>query len=96
MQQERNVVLRDIQVALVDVGDPGQRVEILDLRAVGIVHDLAVLAVADAENLFERLAVGEFDDGDSRTRGGRRSRWPCTRSGLVGIGGDGRPDEGRS
>ena len=43
VQQERNVVARDIQIALVDLGDPGQRVQVLDGRAFGIVDDLPFL-----------------------------------------------------
>ena len=42
MEQEGHVVARDVHVALVDLGGPGHRVEIFDLRAVGIVDDLAV------------------------------------------------------
>ena len=64
MQQEGHVVFRHIHVARVDVGHPGHRIQIFNLRAVGIVDDLAVLAVADAEDLVERFAVGKLDDGE--------------------------------
>ena len=40
IQQERDVVARDVQIALVDLGDPGQRVQVLDGRAFGVVDDL--------------------------------------------------------
>ena len=63
MQQEGDVVARHVHVALVDLGGPGHRVEVFDLRTVGIVDDLAVLLVADAEDLVERLALGKLDDG---------------------------------
>ena len=62
VQQERNVVARDVEIALVDLGDPGQRVQILDGRAFGVVDDAAVLAEADAGQLVERLALGVIDD----------------------------------
>jgi hypothetical protein len=67
VQQEGDVVLGDVEVAVVDLGGPGHLVELLggDLRAVGIVLDDAVLVlVADAEDLVQRLALGEFDDGE--------------------------------
>ena len=41
VEQERNVVAARIEVALVDVDDVRQRIEIGDCRAVGIVNDLA-------------------------------------------------------
>ncbi len=44
IQQERNVVAREIEIALVDLGDPGQLVQIFDDGAFGIVNDVAVLA----------------------------------------------------
>jgi hypothetical protein len=48
MQQKRNVVAAHIQVALVDIGDVGQGVEILNLRPVGGVRDRTILAVRDS------------------------------------------------
>ncbi len=63
MQQERHVVARHVHVALVDLGGPGHRIQVFDLRAVGVVDDLAVYLVADAENLVQRLALRELDDG---------------------------------
>jgi hypothetical protein len=63
VEQERDVVAGHVHVALVDFGGPGHGVEVFDLRAVGIVHDLAVELVADAEDLAERLALGKLDDG---------------------------------
>ena len=62
IQQERDVVARDVQIALVDFRDPGQRVQILDDRPFGIVDDLAVLAIADARQFLERRALGVGDD----------------------------------
>ncbi len=44
IQQERHVVAGDVEIALVNVGNVGQRVEILNLRGVGIVHDLVHLS----------------------------------------------------
>ena len=62
IQQERHVVPGDVEIALVDVSDVRQRVEILNLRRVRIVDDLAVLQEGNSGNLFQRLAVGEVDD----------------------------------
>ena len=56
--------LRYVHVALVNVCDPRHRVQVFDLRTIGIVHDSSVLAVADAENFIERLAVGKFHHGE--------------------------------
>ncbi len=94
MQQEGHVVLRHVQIAFVDVGYPRQRVEIVDLRPVRVVHHLTVLAIADGENLIQRLAVGilhhrvvELAAADKVDRLALVQR-------LVRIGGDRRADEG--
>jgi hypothetical protein len=82
MQQERDVVARDVHVAGVDVGDPGHvgLVELLDLRTVGVVDVGAVFAaVADAEDLVRAACSWRTRRRRSRTRGGRRSRWRSTR-----------------
>ena len=63
VQQERDVVAADIQVAPVDVGYVRQSVQILDGRTVGIMNDPTVFAVGNAENIFDRLALRVFDDG---------------------------------
>ena len=62
IQQERNVVAPEIEIALVDLRDPRQLVQILDEAAFGIVDDLAVLAVADAGDLGQRRALGVSGD----------------------------------
>ena len=64
IQQERNVVFRDVQIALVDLGDVGQRIQILNLRSVRIVDDLVVLQIRNAGNLLQRLPLGIIDDGE--------------------------------
>ena len=65
MQQERNVVILDDQIALVDFGGERKLVEIrrLQLRTRRIQMNAAVLAITCACNLRERLALGKFDDG---------------------------------
>ena len=102
MQQERHVVACDVHVALVDLGGPGHRVEVFDLRAVWIVlDDAARVLVADAENLVQRLAVGVLDDGEVELAAADevdncafvqgavrvgRDRWPNKRNLDRGIG----------
>ena len=62
MQQERHVIALDLQVALVNVRRERQRIQLfgVQLRALRVVNDLAVFAVADALNLAERLPVRVF------------------------------------
>ena len=59
MQEERHVVAFDLQIALVDIGGKRQRIQLfgVQLRPRSVVNHLAVLAVAGAQNLLERLAV---------------------------------------
>ncbi len=73
VQKERHVVARDVHVARVDLGSPGHRVEVFDLRAIRIVLDDAVgvivsvfvsFFIADAEDLVQGLAVGKLYDGE--------------------------------
>ncbi len=63
MQQERHVVARHIHIARIDIRDPWKLVEIVDLRAIRIVNYLAIFAIADAEQLVQRLAFREFLHG---------------------------------
>src|SRR5208337_4363009 len=63
VEQERHVVAADVQVAPVDVGHMRQRVKILDGRPVGIMQSRAVLAVGNAQNVFDGLALRVLDDG---------------------------------
>src|SRR5690349_6148924 len=65
MQQKGNVVVFDDQVALVDICGKWKRVQLrgVQLRPLRVVHDLAVLAIADAEDFAERLAVRVLDNG---------------------------------
>src|SRR6185437_6909490 len=62
IEQERHVIARDIEIALIDVGHIGQYVEVLNLRTIGIVHHAPVLPVRDPENLVERFALRKLDD----------------------------------
>src|ERR1700760_2801922 len=62
VQQERNVVIPDVEIAIVNLRDPGERVEILDHRRIGIVYDGAVFPEARAGDFLERLAVRVIDD----------------------------------
>ena len=91
VEQERNVVARDVEIALVDLGDPGQRVQIFDGGAFGIVDDLAVLAEADAGQFFERLALGVVDDLMIELAAHHEIDGLGAEQGLVRLGGDGGP-----
>ena len=62
IQQKRNVVAPEIQVALVDFGHPGQLIQILDDAAFRVVDDLAVLPIADAGKFRKRRAFGVIGD----------------------------------
>src|ERR1700676_442552 len=64
IQEKRNIVIFDLQIALVDVCSERERVELgsLQVRALRIVDVFSVFAVAGAGNLFQRLAVSEFCD----------------------------------
>ncbi len=94
MQQEGHVIAGHIHVALVDLGRPGHGVQVFDLRAVGVVDDLAVLLIADAENLVERLALRKLDDGVIEFAAADEVQRGALVQGLVGGGGNRRTDEG--
>src|SRR5216684_4289082 len=63
MQQKWHVIVLDLQVALVNVRGKRQRVQLfrVQLRPLRAVYDLAVLAIADTQNLAQRFAVRVFD-----------------------------------
>ena len=96
VKQEGDVVAGDVHVALVDLGRPWHRVQVFNLRTVGIVDDLAVVLVADAQNLVKRLALGKLDHGivelaaaDEVERGALVQR-------AVRVGGHRRADKGNA
>ena len=94
VQQERDVVAGDVHVALVDLGGPGHGVEVFDLRAVRVVLDDAVgVLVADAEDLGQRLAVGELDDGEVELAAADEVDGGALVERAVGVGGDRGADE---
>ena len=63
VQQKRHVVAAHVEIALVNIGHVRQRVQVLNLRTVGIMYDAAILAIRKAKNFFQRLAVGVLDNG---------------------------------
>ena len=60
VQQERHVVASNIEIPLIDICDMRQCIEILDLRTVRGVHNRTVLAIGNAHNLVQRLALGKL------------------------------------
>ncbi len=97
MQQEGHVVARDVHVAGVDIGHPGHvgLVQLFDLRAIRIVEEAAFrIAIGDTENLVQRLVVGKLDDGEVELPAADEIDGAALVESAIGIGGDGRPDEG--
>ena len=65
MEQVADKILLDLQVALIDVGHPRQRVHVGNHLALGVVLDLAFfVAIAQADNRVERTALGDFLAGE--------------------------------
>src|SRR5262252_2369714 len=62
MKQERDIVPPDIEIAAVDVGDVRQRVQVLDLRAIRVVHHSTIVPIRDTEDLIQGLALCVVDD----------------------------------
>jgi hypothetical protein len=97
MEQERNIVLSDIKVAVVDLGGPRHVIELLggDLGTVGVVENLAGgwVLMADAEDLVEGLAVGILDDREVELTAADEVDSEALVEGFVGRGGDGWADE---
>ena len=48
---------------MIDIGDVGQRIQVLNLRPVRIVDDGSIFPVGNPKDLFQRLALGEFNHG---------------------------------
>src|SRR5580704_12140692 len=62
IQQEGNIVAVKIEVPVVDLGHPGELVQVLDHTAFGIVNNRSVLAVTDPGEFGKRSSVGEVGD----------------------------------
>ena len=62
MHQKRNVITRHIQITRINFSHVRQSVEILDLWAIRIVQDLAILPIRGAKNLVQRFALGKLYD----------------------------------
>src|SRR5271157_685045 len=58
VQQERHVVARDVEIALVNPGHPRERIQVFDRRRFRVVDDGAVPAETHAGQLLQWLAVG--------------------------------------
>ena len=63
VQQEGHGITADVEIAVIDVGDVGQGIEVLHVWTVGIVHHLAArIAIRDAQDFRQRFAVRVFDN----------------------------------
>src|SRR5579863_3424512 len=93
MEQEGNVVARNVKIALVGFCGPGHRVQILDLRTIGIMNDLSIFLVADAEDLVEGLSLRELHDGVVKLAAADEVERGALIEGAVRVGGDWRPDK---
>ena len=94
VKQEGDVVAGDVHVALVDLGGPGHGVEVFNLGTIGIVDDLAIELVADAEDLVEWLSLGKLDDGVVELAAADEVEGGTLVEGAIRVGGHRRPDEG--
>jgi hypothetical protein len=94
MQQEGDVVLGHVHVALVDFGGPGHGVQVFCLRAVGVVDHFSVELVADAEDLAEGLALGKLNDRVIELAAADEVERRTLVEGFVRRGGDRRADKG--
>jgi len=93
IQQKGDVVARDVEIALVDLGHMRQGIKVLDLRPVGIVHDLTVFQIGDTENFLQRLALGVLDHGVVELFAGHEINDRTIAQGLFGQHTDVRPHE---
>ena len=59
-----------------------------------MLDDAVGVLVADAEDLVQRLAVGELDDGEVELAAADEVDGGALVEGAVGVGGDRRADEG--
>ncbi len=53
---------------LINLGDPGKRIQVFDSRSFGVVNHAAIFAEANTGEFFERFAVGIIDDLVSNSR----------------------------
>ena len=69
IQEKWNVVAFDLQVALVNVGSERKRIQLrgMQLRARRVVNDLAVFAIADAQNFAEWVCLARIPPRSDRT-----------------------------
>ena len=63
MQQERDIILREIEVTLVDLGREWQRVEILEEWPRRIMDNFTSILEAHPSDLSKRFPGGKFGEG---------------------------------
>src|SRR5712672_155209 len=87
MQQKWDVIVFNLEVALVNVGGKRKGVQLggVQLRALRVVYDPAILAITDAQNVAERLAVRVFDDGVIELAAGHKFDVFAGIQGFVGL-----------
>ena len=65
MQQVPDKVFLDLQVTLIDIGNPGKRVHVLNHLAFGIVFDLSFfIPIRESRNRFQRTIFGHLFAGE--------------------------------
>ena len=85
VQQERDVVAGDIEIALVGLGDPGQRVQVLDGRAFGVVARCRRSCGSSRRAVRPAACRWHNRRSGNRTRGAPRNRWPWSRAGSSPV-----------
>ena len=85
--QIRDLVVFDLQVPVVDLGDHGQGVQILEIGPVRVVMDAVAFPVAEAQNLFPGAPLGDFGDGIVEFPAGHEIHLGAGSQGLLGEDG---------
>jgi hypothetical protein len=94
MLQKGDVVAGYVQVALVNVGNVRQSIQVGERGTVGIMDYLFILAIRDARYFRQRRAIGEFHDRPVKFAPDHEIDCRSVAQRLLGQGADMRADEG--